>query len=571
MPIAIPWRPKFDPLTQEGPMGLTGVGPLDPSIQVPPPAPEIEPPPPPQMVRPEGIGGPQGMPPPPPPPQSFTPDPTVARLGEQLGQQYGQPVAPPPQPTKLRSILGGLVGMTRPGRAQAVGGHSLADLVTFGPSGIRQQDEYNAYLQRLPRPDQVATAQGNLQAQAVGIGRDNATATADIGAANALTTQRGEAAHTEQAQGNVQRAKLVPASAVVAQRLNIPVGTPVEADIAAEITKPPAQQQQRAITSTEVGIIAQGGTVPGYEYITPEIAKAAQAEGAKLAAPHYETNKITGVVTMLGQKEDGSYGVLWQSPKGIAVDRPPASSGAGLTDDAVTQSALRFLQTGVLPALGMSAGGDRQAILNRAAQLGGANANIAGASADYKATAGALTTMSRMRSQILSFEATANKNLDLAAQISKTVPRTGIPLVNRIQQGLQNNFAGDPNLQAFHNSIITAANEYAKVITGQTGGAAVSDAARKEAQTLLSAAQTPQQFAAAVAVMKQEMQNRRDSLNEELDVLRNSFGSPAQGYTPNIVGKGKLTDPAIAQQYLQQANGDKAKARELAKADGWEF
>ena len=34
-------------------------------------------------------------------------------------------------------------------------------------------------------------------------------------------------------------------------------------------------------------------------------------------------------------------------------------------------------------------------------------------------------------------------------------------------------------------------------------------------------------------------------------------------------GKGKLTDPATAQQYLQKAGGDKQKARQLAISDGW--
>jgi len=35
--------------------------------------------------------------------------------------------------------------------------------------------------------------------------------------------------------------------------------------------------------------------------------------------------------------------------------------------------------------------------------------------------------------------------------------------------------------------------------------------------------------------------------------------------------KGKLTDPNIARQYLEKAGGDKEKARELAREDGWSF
>ena len=40
-----------------------------------------------------------------------------------------------------------------------------------------------------------------------------------------------------------------------------------------------------------------------------------------------------------------------------------------------------------------------------------------------------------------------------------------------------------------------------------------------------------------------------------------SLGTPAK----------QLTDPAMAKQYLQKANGDATKARALAKADGWRF
>jgi hypothetical protein len=37
------------------------------------------------------------------------------------------------------------------------------------------------------------------------------------------------------------------------------------------------------------------------------------------------------------------------------------------------------------------------------------------------------------------------------------------------------------------------------------------------------------------------------------------------------IGRGKLTDPDTARRYLDQAGGDKNKARQMAKADGWEF
>jgi hypothetical protein len=42
------------------------------------------------------------------------------------------------------------------------------------------------------------------------------------------------------------------------------------------------------------------------------------------------------------------------------------------------------------------------------------------------------------------------------------------------------------------------------------------------------------------------------------------------GKTRTDIGRGKLTDPDTARRYLDQAGGDKNKARQLARADGWE-
>lgn len=41
--------------------------------------------------------------------------------------------------------------------------------------------------------------------------------------------------------------------------------------------------------------------------------------------------------------------------------------------------------------------------------------------------------------------------------------------------------------------------------------------------------------------------------------------------TEKVPSKGKLTDPALAKQYLTKANGDKVKARTLAEQDGWSY
>ena len=279
------------------------------------------------------------------------------------------------------------------------------------------------------------------------------------------------------------------------------------------------------------------GLAPGQIVDSKAYSEVLDLYKAKMANPalHFDASDddVSGDRTITAMNSRTGEVVGTTILKGVARKRPPASANVSvnLNDDAVTQNAVRYNQTGELPSLGMGASGAeaRARIINRAAELGG---DIAGNRAGYAANKGALTSMERLNAQVSSFEATARKNLDLALQQSALVDRTGSPMLNRISQAVKTNVWGDPELQAFHTAVLTAANEYAKVVTGQTGGAAVSDAARREVQTLLDTAQNPKQFKAAVDVMKQEMANRVGSLEEELKRLQGNLRSPTMGTQP---------------------------------------
>jgi hypothetical protein len=76
-----------------------------------------------------------------------------------------------------------------------------------------------------------------------------------------------------------------------------------------------------------------------------------------------------------------------------------------------------------------------------------------------------------------------------------------------------------------------------------------------------SAGATPAQTAPAAPAKAQQQQTPAKA-------------PPAQGagtQPQNGQAKGRLTDTGKAAQYLQRAGGDKNKARQLAKADGWDF
>lgn len=139
---------------------------------------------------------------------------------------------------------------------------------------------------------------------------------------------------------------------------------------------------------------------------------------------------------------------------------------------------------------------------------------------DLKAYQSALMDISKFNNRVVNFEATANKNLDLALSLSKNVPRTGSPLANRYDLWVKGQLKGDPATLAYQNAIYTAATEYAKVVTGQTTGAAVTDAARKEANRILNASFSEEDLQAVSQVMRQEMRNRITSLNETIQNTR---------------------------------------------------
>lgn len=203
--------------------------------------------------------------------------------------------------------------------------------------------------------------------------------------------------------------------------------------------------------------------------------------------------------------------------------------GGGLTDEAIKGLAEYVKITGTIPPLGMgaAAAADRQRIFNAAfggqepgtAQPDFSGSDMAGNKARFGAGTTALNALERQRNLALSFEKTANKNADLALGISNRVDRTGSPVVNRLLLKVRGQYAGDPDVAALEAAVKTFANEYAKVTTGQTGGAAVSDSARQEIDRLINAAQTPGQFEAVIRLMQSEMRNRAQGYEEQYNQL----------------------------------------------------
>jgi hypothetical protein len=141
----------------------------------------------------------------------------------------------------------------------------------------------------------------------------------------------------------------------------------------------------------------------------------------------------------------------------------------------------------------------------------------------FHAGSQAMGALTKQQNMVGAFEATANKNLDLALQLSANVDRTGSPLINRGLQAWRTGVTSDPDTKAFVNALVAARTEYAKVLSGATGSTGVTDSARHEAEQLFSTVDSPETLQKVIGVAKQEMRNRMDSFTEQQARLKDSL------------------------------------------------
>lgn len=160
---------------------------------------------------------------------------------------------------------------------------------------------------------------------------------------------------------------------------------------------------------------------------------------------------------------------------------------------------------------------------------------------------------------------TAERNFQTLEKLSSKVDRTGAPLINRLGQAFETNgtpvaVSQDPDLAALQNGVYESAVEYAKVVTGQTSGQAVTDSARQEVQKLLHSSDTPEAFAAELSTMREFIKNRREeSVNVRSQLLQS-------------IGTGKEA-PGAASNTIAPAGGPAAAkpSAPLTNAKGWKL
>lgn len=206
-----------------------------------------------------------------------------------------------------------------------------------------------------------------------------------------------------------------------------------------------------------------------------------------------------------------------------------ANSGGGGLPPGWDQSKIDFWANVVKnggqlpPGIARTAGGSAivQAIMNRIpGESGGDAGNFIANHATVKADTSSLNNLTKMTDAAESFEKTATKNFDLAlSQAKDAVPTDAGPWLNKWVETGETQF-GDENVPPYTAALLTAANEYAKIMSGSTGSQGSTVDSRREAAELFSPYLNNGQITRVVAIAKQDMANRKASLYGQVDEVK---------------------------------------------------
>jgi hypothetical protein len=192
--------------------------------------------------------------------------------------------------------------------------------------------------------------------------------------------------------------------------------------------------------------------------------------------------------------------------------------------------AWQYFYTGKTPSFGMGQSAIRTAFLNGLEDIRKSMnlspQEFAESIGTQHAQTHALNALTQRASTIDAAEITAMKNMSVAFDLAKKMNLSDIPLLNKavLEGDVQ---TGSANAVAYKTALWTAAREYAKVSSGSTGAAGLTDSQIKEAAQIFNAASSPDQIASVMNLMQVDMNNVRSSYKEQIQSL-NQLATPTQ-------------------------------------------
>ena len=200
-----------------------------------------------------------------------------------------------------------------------------------------------------------------------------------------------------------------------------------------------------------------------------------------------------------------------------------------LTPDAADLAARTYLSTGQVPG-GFGGTAMRSQILNRAGDIakedGHTVSDYLEGRATYKADSSSLTAVTKQKNAAQGYERGASKEFDLAVSL---LPKTPEPLNSQLLTRWVRSGAtqfGDIQVPQYQAALVSALNEYAKVISGATGAAGATEGAREEALKLIPAGATSEQVPAIVDTLKKGMQLKINGYDDQISQIRGQIRTP---------------------------------------------
>lgn len=247
-------------------------------------------------------------------------------------------------------------------------------------------------------------------------------------------------------------------------------------------------------------------------------------------------------------------------------------SATGQTNDDFKRAGEEYARTGVMPQLGRDSvsRGKIQHFSNEWARDNNLSpADIITMRAAYHGDKKSLEKLQSQRDQIISFENTATKNLDLFLNAADKIPDTGVPWINAPIRTLDEKLVGSANMAAVNAARQVANNEIAKVTSGGGLSGVLSDSARKEVSEYNPRDATFAQTKAVAKVLKQDMANRHSSLDNSLTDIKSRIGGSSDASAAPPLPK-SLSSSDVGKTFTN-ATGKKIKITAVNPKDPTQF
>jgi hypothetical protein len=164
-----------------------------------------------------------------------------------------------------------------------------------------------------------------------------------------------------------------------------------------------------------------------------------------------------------------------------------------------------------------------------AAQRDRDTGNTVGASKAYaaanKADGAALEQQTKLLSNVTSYGSTLDKNIALLKDAMTQRDATGSPLINTVITAWQQGVTGDPATARYVAALTAVQTEVAKIQSGSLGNTPISDALRKEINSMANKNMSAAGLSGALDIFVQEGANRRGSIQDEIDTLKGQIAN----------------------------------------------